>query len=67
MGWRSTAVLFASVPAFGRFLPAQASNAFAGLTGPDLRSPTVGAVVLTAWTIVFAAFAFLRTEHTDVP
>ncbi len=61
------AVLFASVPALGRFLPAQASNAFAGLTGPDLLSPAAGAVVLAAWTIVFAAFAFVRSERTDIP
>ena len=61
------AVLFAAVPSLGRFLPAQASNAFAGLTGSDLHSPAAGAAVLTAWTIVFAAFAVLRTERTDIP
>jgi uncharacterized YccA/Bax inhibitor family protein len=61
------AVLFAAVPSLGRYLPAQASNAFAGLTGPDLLSPAAGAAVLGAWTIVFAAFAFLRTERTDTP
>ncbi len=61
------AVLFAAVPSLGRFLPAQASNALAGLTGPDLLSPAAGAAVLAAWTIVFAAFAFLRTERTDIP
>jgi ABC-2 type transport system permease protein len=61
------AVLFAAVPSLGRFLPAQASNAFAGLTGPDLLSPAAGAAVLTAWTIVFAALAVLRTERTDIP
>jgi len=61
------AVLFAAVPSLGRYLPAQASNAFAGLTGADLLSPAAGAAVLSAWTIALAAFAVLRTERTDIP
>ena len=61
------AVLFAAVPSLGRYLPAQASNAFAGLTGTNLLSPAVGAAVLSAWMLVFAVIAVLRTERTDIP
>ena len=60
------AVLFATVPAVGRYLPAQALNALAGLPDEDLLSVGLGAAVVVAWTVAFVAAASVRTERTDI-
>lgn len=60
------AVLFATVPSVGRYLPSQANNALAGLPDEELLAPGVGAAVVAAWTLAFIALAALRTDRSDV-
>ena len=59
-------VLFLAFPTVGRLLPGQAGNALAGLPDEDLLAPGVGAAVVVAWTLAFAAAAVARTERSDV-
>lgn len=60
------AVLFATVPSVGRYLPGQANNALAGLPDDELLAPGVGAAVVMAWTLAFIVLAALRTDRSDV-
>lgn len=60
------AILFATVPSVGRFLPGQAGNALAGMPSDDLLAPGVGALVLVAWAAAFVAAAAVRSDRSDV-
>ena len=60
------AVLFAAVPAAGRYLPGKAGDGLAGLPDADLLAPGAGAAVMAAWTLAFVVAAAWRTDHTDV-
>jgi len=60
------ALLFASVPSVGRYLPGKAGDALSGRGVDHLLSPGVGAVVLIAWTLALTAMALVRDEHSDV-
>jgi ABC-2 type transport system permease protein len=60
------ALLFATVPSVGRYLPGQAGNALSGLPNEDLLSPGLGAAVAVAWTLVFIAVATARMDRSDV-
>lgn len=59
-------ILFATVPAVGRYLPGESASAVAGLPSEDLLSPLAGAAVLAAWTMLFGALAAVRTDRSDV-
>jgi ABC-type transport system involved in multi-copper enzyme maturation permease subunit len=59
-------LLFTTVPSLGRLLPAQASNALAGLPTEHLLTPAVGGAVLLAWALVFVAAATVRTDRSDI-
>jgi ABC-2 type transport system permease protein len=59
------AVLFATVPSVGRYLPGKAADALVGRPVEHLLSPGLGAAVLAAWTLAFVVAAILRTERTD--
>ena len=59
-------LLFATVPSVGRYLPGPAANALAGLPDGDLLAPGVGAAVLIAWTLAFAAGATVRNDRSDI-
>ena len=60
------ALLFATVPSIGRYLPGQAGNALAGMPDAHLLAPAVGAAVVLAWTLVFVVAATVRTDRSDV-
>jgi ABC-type Fe3+/spermidine/putrescine transport system ATPase subunit len=60
------ALLFAAVPSIGRYLPGKAGDALTGRPVEHLLTPGVGALVLMAWAIAFAAAATGRTDRTDV-
>jgi hypothetical protein len=60
------AVMFASVPSVGRYLPGKASDALAGLPTDHLLKPGLGAVVYLAWTLAFVAAATVRNDHSDI-
>jgi ABC-2 type transport system permease protein len=60
------ATLFAAVPALGRWLPGKAGDALIGLPKDDLLAPVAGALILLAWTLVFAIAAMLRNDRADV-
>lgn len=60
------ALLFATVPSVGRFLPGEALTALSGLPTEDLLPVGLAAAVVLVWTLAFSAAATLRTEHTDV-
>jgi ABC-2 type transport system permease protein len=60
------ALLFATVPSVGRYLPGQAGNALSGLPDAELLSPGLGAAVAVAWTLVFIAMATARMDRSDV-
>ena len=60
------ALLIATAPSVGRFLPGQALNALAGLPEEELLSPALGAAVVVAWTLAFIAAATARTDRSDV-
>lgn len=60
------AVLFASIPAVGRYLPGKASDALAGRPVEHLLAPGLGAAVMVAWTAALVALATARNDRTDV-
>jgi ABC-2 type transport system permease protein len=60
------ALLFATVPSVGRFLPGEAGNALSGMPDEDLLAPGVGAAVLIAWTLAFVAAARAQLVRTDI-
>lgn len=60
------ALLFASVPSVGRYLPGKAGDALAGRGVDHLLAPGAGAAVLIAWTLAFVAAAVLRDARSDV-
>lgn len=59
------ALLFASVPSVGRYLPGKAGDALAGRGVEHLLAPGAGAAVLIAWTLAFVALAAVRDAHSD--
>jgi ABC-2 type transport system permease protein len=59
-------LLFAFVPAVGRYTPSEAEDALVGLKAAHLLSPGAGAAVLVAWTIGFAVAAVAATNRRDV-
>ncbi|HEY7705773.1 MAG TPA: ABC transporter permease [Gaiellaceae bacterium] len=59
-------LLFATMPSLGRFLPAEALSALAGLPDEGLLTPGVGAAVALAWTLAFSVAAAARTDRSDV-
>jgi ABC-type transport system involved in multi-copper enzyme maturation permease subunit len=59
-------LVFAAVPAIGRYLPAAASSALGGIPDENLLAPGVAAAVVLAWAAAFAAAAVVRTERSDV-
>ena len=60
------AVLFASVPSIGRYLPGKASDAMAGLPTEHLLAPAIGAVVYLTWTLMLLALATVRNDRSDI-
>lgn len=60
------ALLFATVPSVGRYLPGQAGNALAGMPDEHLLTPGAGAAVVIAWTLLFVAAATVRTDRSDI-
>ncbi len=60
------ALLFASLPSVGRYLPGKAGDALSGRGVEHLLAPGVGAAVLIAWTLAFVAMAAMRDAHRDV-
>ena len=60
------ALLFASVPSVGRYLPGKAGDALAGRGVDHLLAPVAGAAVLIGWTLAFIAVAAARDAHSDV-
>lgn len=60
------AVLFAALPAAGRFLPGKAGDALGGLPATHLVAPSVGAIVLLGWAALFVVAATIRTDRSDV-
>ena len=60
------ALLFATVPSVGRFLPGQAGNALSGMSNDDLLTPGVGALVMVAWVAAFVAAATVRGDRSDI-
>jgi ABC-type transport system involved in multi-copper enzyme maturation permease subunit len=60
------ALLFATAPSVGRFLPGQAGNALSGMPGEDLLTPGAGALALVAWAVAFIAAATARSDRRDV-
>ena len=60
------AVLFATVPSIGRYLPGQAGNALGGVPDENVLAPGFAAAVLLAWTLAFVAAATVRNDRTDV-
>jgi ABC-2 type transport system permease protein len=60
------ALLFASLPSVGRYLPGKAGDALAGQGVDHLLAPGLGAAVLVAWTLAFFAVAAVRDAHSDV-
>ena len=60
-------ILFGAAPSVGRYLPGKAVSALAGVTTPDLLSPTVGGFALVVWTLGFVALGMARTKRGDIP
>jgi ABC-2 type transport system permease protein len=60
------ALLFATLPSVGRYLPAAAGSALGGLPDENLLAPGVAAAVLVAWTFAFVAAATVRTDRSDI-
>lgn len=60
------AVLFAAVPAAGRWLPGKAGDALVGRPDADLLAPAAGAAVLAVWALAFVAAAVVRTARSDI-
>jgi hypothetical protein len=60
------ALLFASVPSVGRYLPGKAGDALSGRGVDHLLSPGAGAAVLIAWTLTLTAMALVRDAHSDI-
>jgi hypothetical protein len=59
-------LLFAAAPSVARYSPAQAGSALGGMPDEGLLTPGLGAAVLLAWTLAFAAAATVRTDRSDV-
>jgi ABC-2 type transport system permease protein len=59
-------LLFAFVPAVGRFAPAHASDALIGLTTKHLLPAAAGGLILIAWTTVLALAGITLAAHRDV-
>jgi hypothetical protein len=59
-------LLFAVAPSVGRFSPAQAASSLGGMPDDYLLAPAVGAMVLVAWVLAFAAAASVRTHRSDI-
>lgn len=60
------AVVFATVPSVGRYLPGKAGDALAGLPDEHLLAPGLGAVVVIGWTLAFVCMATARNDRSDV-
>ena len=60
------AVLFASLPSVGRYLPGKAGDALSGRGVEHLLAPSAGVAVLVAWTLAFVAMAIVRDVRSDV-
>lgn len=60
------ALLFASVPSIGRYLPGKAGDALAGRGVDNLLTPGAGAAVIAAWTLALVAAAAMRDGRGDV-
>ncbi len=60
------AVLFATVPSLGRYLPGKAGDALSGRPVEHLLAPGPGAAVLVAWTLAFVAVATVRNDRSDI-
>jgi ABC-2 type transport system permease protein len=60
------ALLFASLPSVGRYLPGKAGDALSGRGVEHLLAPSAGAAVLIAWTLAFVTMAIVRDARSDV-
>ena len=60
------AVVFASIPSVGRFLPGKAGDGLTGQPVDDLLAPGAGAAVMLAWALAFVVAATVRTDRSDV-
>jgi hypothetical protein len=65
-GFVINSLLFGLVPSVGRYMPTHASDALMGLTAQHLLSPSVGAIILIAWTIVLALIGIGLTARRDI-
>jgi hypothetical protein len=59
-------VVFAFVPALGRFAPVHALNGLIGLTMPHLLSPTASGAVLIGWAMVLGLAGLILIRRRDV-
>jgi ABC-2 type transport system permease protein len=60
------ALLFASVPSVGRYLPGKAGDALSGRGVEHLLAPGAGAAVLIVWTLTFVVVAVIRDARSDI-
>jgi ABC-2 type transport system permease protein len=65
-GFVAENLLFAFVPAVGRFAPAHASDTLIGLATKHLLPAAAGGAILLAWTIAFAITASVLAARRDV-
>jgi ABC-2 type transport system permease protein len=59
-------LLFGLVPSVGRYAPAQAAQALAGLSAPHALSAAAGGGVLVGWVVALAAAALVLTARRDI-
>jgi ABC-2 type transport system permease protein len=65
-GFVAENLLFAFLPAAGRYTPVHAGDALIGLTTNHLLHATAGGLVLLAWTIALALTGITLATHRDV-